>query len=56
MVHFGEFLKIKSLRSNSVTRPVSFIRTKISGKYQNMKNSNATYLTKFQTLVKSLEL
>ena len=37
MVHFGEFLKTCSLRSNSVTRQVSFKRTKISGKYQNSK-------------------
>ena len=35
MVHFGEFLKICSLRSNSVTRQVTFNRTKIGGKCQN---------------------
>ena len=34
MVHFGEFLKTWSLRSNSVTRLVSFNRTKIGGKCQ----------------------
>ena len=34
MVQFGEFLKIWSLRSNSVTRQVSFNRTKIGGKCQ----------------------
>ena len=34
MVDFGEFLKIWSLRSNSVTRQVSFNRTKIGGKCQ----------------------
>ena len=34
MVHFGEFLKTWSLRSNSVTRQVSFNRTKIGGKCQ----------------------
>ena len=34
MVHFGEFLKTWSLRSNSVTRHVSFNRTKIGGKCQ----------------------
>ena len=34
-VHFSEFLKIWSLRSNSVTRQVSFNRTKIGGKCQN---------------------
>ena len=35
IVHYGEFLKICSLRSNSVTRQVSFNRTKIGGKCQN---------------------
>ena len=35
MVHFGEFLKNWSLRSNSVTRQVSFKRAKIGGKFQN---------------------
>ena len=37
MVNFGEFLKIWSLRSNSVTRQVSFYRTKSGGKCQNTK-------------------
>ena len=37
MVHFGEFLKNWSLRSNSVTRQVNFNGTKIGGKYQNSK-------------------
>ena len=37
MVHFGKFLKTWSLRSNSVTRQVSFNRTKIGGKCQNSK-------------------
>ena len=37
MVHLGEFLKNWSLRSNSVTRQVSFNRTKIGGKCQNWK-------------------
>ena len=35
MVHFGEFLKIWSLRSNRVTRQISFNRSKIGGKCQN---------------------
>ena len=35
MVQFDEFLKTWSLRSNSVTRQVSFDRTKIGGKCQN---------------------
>ena len=37
MVHFCEFLKTWSLRSNSVTRQVSFNRTIIGGKCQNSK-------------------
>ena len=37
MVHFGEFLKTWSLRSNSVTRQVNFNRSKIGGKCQNWK-------------------
>ena len=37
MVHLGEFLKIWSLQSNSVTRQVKFNRTKIGGKCQNWK-------------------
>ena len=37
MVHFGEFLKTWRLRSNSVTRQVSFNRSKIGGKCQNWK-------------------
>ena len=32
MVHFGDYLKTWTLLSNSVTRQVSFKRTKISGK------------------------
>ena len=47
-VHFGEFLKTWSLRSNSVTRQVSFDRTKIGGKCQNGKNSNATFWVIFK--------
>ena len=37
MVHFGEILKTWSLRSNSVTRQVSFNWNKISWKCQNCK-------------------
>ena len=37
MLHFDEFLKTWSLQSNSVTRQVSFNRTKIGGKCQNLK-------------------
>ena len=36
-VHGGEFLKTWSLRSNSVTKQVSFNRTTIGGKCQNSK-------------------
>ena len=35
IVHFGEFLRTCSLRSNSVTRQVNFNRTKIDGNSQN---------------------
>ena len=45
MVHFGEFLKTWSLRSNSVTRQINFNRTKIGGKCQ---NSNATFWVIFK--------
>ena len=48
IVHFGEFLKTWSLRSNSVTRQVSFYRTKIGGKCQKFKNSNATFWVIFK--------
>ena len=37
IVYYGEFLKTWSWRSNSVTRQVSFNRTKIGGKCQNSK-------------------
>ena len=43
MVHFGEFFNTWSLRSNSVTRQVSFNRTKIGGKCQKLKNSDETF-------------
>ena len=43
--HFGKFLKTWSLRSNSVTRQVSFNRTKIGEKCQ---NSNATFWVIFK--------
>ena len=38
IVYFGEFLKTWSLRSNSVTRQVSFNRTKIGGKCDILSN------------------
>ena len=52
IVHFGEFLKIWSLRSNSVTRHVTFNRTKIGGKRQ---NSNATFLVIFKQCVQEIK-
>ena len=48
IVHFGEFLKTWSLRSDSVTRQVIFKRTKIGGKCQNSKHSNATFWVIFK--------
>ena len=47
MIHFGEFLKTWSLRLNSVTRQVSFNRTKIVGKCQKFK---CDILGDFQTM------
>ena len=38
IVHFGEFMKTQSLRSNSVSRQVNFERTKIGKKCQNSKS------------------
>ena len=49
MVHFGEFLKTWRLRSNIVTRQVSFNRTKIGGKCQN-KKLKCDILSNFQTM------
>ena len=49
-VTFVEFLKTWSLRSNSVTRQVSFKKTKIGGKRQ---NSNATFWVIFKQCGKS---
>ena len=44
MVNLGSFFWITwSLQSNSVTRHVRLYRTKMGGKYQNTKNSNATF-------------
>ena len=51
MVHFGEFLQTWSLRSNSVTRQVSFNRTKIGGKCPNQKNLSATFWVIFKQYV-----
>ena len=50
MVHFGEFLKTWSLRSNSVTRKASFNRTKIGGKCQKCQKFKCDILSDFQTL------
>ena len=47
MVHFGEFLKTWSLRSNSVTRQVSF---KIGQKLMNNAEIKCDILGDFQTL------
>ena len=49
MVHFGEFLKTWSLRSNSVTRQVNFNRSKISGKCQNSKTEFWSQIFSFAT-------
>ena len=49
MVHFGEFLKTWSWRSNSVTRQVTFNMTKIGGKCQN-QSFKCEILSNFQTM------
>ena len=48
MVNFGEFLKTWSLRSNSVTKQVTFNRTKIGVKCQNWKIKSATFWVIFK--------
>ena len=40
---FGEVLKIEATSVNSVTRQVTFNKTKIGRKCQNLKISNATF-------------
>ena len=49
MVHFDEFLKTLSLRSNSVTRHVSFNRTKI-GENAKIQKFKCDILSNFQTM------
>ena len=49
MVHFGEFLKTWSLRSNSFTRQVSFNRIKIGGNAK-IKKFKCDILSDFQTM------
>ena len=51
MVHFGEVLKTWSLRSNSVTRQVSFNRTKI-GENAKIQKLKCDILSNFQTMCK----
>ena len=47
--YFGEFFKTLSLRSNSVTRHVTFNRTKIGGNAK-IQNFKCDILSDFQTL------
>ena len=54
MVNFDEFLKIWSLRSNSVTRQVNFNWTKIGGKWQNSK-IQMRYFGWFSNTVRSVK-
>ena len=59
MVNFGVFLKTLSLKSNSVTRQVSFKRTKIGGKCQNKfifsnyRDEDETFLVILNTVLLS---
>ena len=48
MVNFGDFLKTWSLRSNSVTRQISFNRTKIWWKMPKIKNQMRHFLVIFK--------
>ena len=50
IVHFGEFLKIWSLLSNSVTRQVTYNRTTI-GENDKIEKSNATFWVIFKQFV-----
>ena len=54
--HFEDLLNTWSLRSNSVSRQVTFNRTKIGGKCQNWKEKKikCDILSNFQTLRSSL--
>ena len=54
MVHFDELLKTWNLRSNSVTRQVTYNRPKIGGKCQNSNIQKCNILSDFQTLCKWL--
>ena len=42
-IQFGRVFENLKLRATSVTRQVSFNRTKVGGKCQKFKNSNATF-------------
>ena len=55
MVNFGDFLRTWSLQSNSVTRQVTFKRTKIGRKCQNWKIKNATFYGIFKHCVSALQ-
>ena len=46
-IQFGRVFENLKLRANSVTRQVSFNRTKVGGKCQKFKNSNATFFFSF---------
>ena len=50
IVHFGEFLKIWSLQSNSLNRQINLNWTKIGGKCQNFKIFKWDILGYFQTM------
>ena len=45
---FGEFLKSRSLQSNSVTRQVNFNKTKIGWKMPKLTDSNETFWVIFK--------
>ena len=55
MVNFDEFLKTLTLRSNSVTRQITFNWTKIDGKCQN-SNIQMRHLGRFSNIVHPADL
>ena len=56
MVTFDKFLQNWSLWSNSVTRQVTFKKTKIGGKSQTAKNQKYDILSDFQTICDCLRI
>ena len=56
MVYFGEFLKTWNLRSNSVTRQVSFLKGQKLVENAKIKKFKCDILSKFQTMCTSVRV